>query len=271
MIAKLKNATIDRINAFADANQGGVTAANKDMAVTLYALGATLMAAQTVLFPAEQAVVFAGVAREYGERLDYALPFSCLLIEFMTPVPVAGRALLGLALAEEAHDQAAFAEFARRHEVVGEMAALPEGTVLHNCVAIFADGYERVLWQVANRQILFDEQTDMAALCKNLAIACVAYINCENITLEKQTVDEVANRKRAKKGKKQLEPFYLCRIRGVRYEASGAPGEGSHHGIRYDVRGHFRRLATGRMTWVRPHQRGVGNELYVPKIYKVDP
>lgn len=265
MIVKLKNATIDRINQFADAHAGGIDETTKDTFVTLYALGATLAGAQTILFPAEQAAVFAELAHEYADRLDYELPFPCVLVEFMAPVPVAGRSLLGLALAEDAHDRADF------QKMTGGRFddPLPDGVVLHNCIAIFTDGYERILWQVANRQMVFDGATDMAARCKNLAIACIAYINCENITLEAQPVDASANRKRERKGKKPLEPYYLCRIRGVRYEPTGA-GQGSAHGIRYDVRGHFRRMSSGRTTWVRPHQRGLANELYVPKVYRAE-
>ena len=69
----------------------------------------------------------------------------------------------------------------------------------------------------------------------------------------------------------RLEPYYVCRIRGVQYDSAGNPaGEGSKHGIRYDVRGHFRRMTNGKTTWVRAHQRGLANELYIPKTYVVD-
>ena len=62
----------------------------------------------------------------------------------------------------------------------------------------------------------------------------------------------------------------MCRIRGVQYDSEGyEKGAGVKHGIRYDVRGHFRRLETGKTIWVRPHQRGLQNELYVPKTYVV--
>lgn len=46
------------------------------------------------------------------------------------------------------------------------------------------------------------------------------------------------------------------------------------HGYRYDVRGHFKRFERGRMSgrviWCPPHQRGVANELYRPKGYRVE-
>jgi len=56
----------------------------------------------------------------------------------------------------------------------------------------------------------------------------------------------------------------------VQYAPGDSRGQGSRHAIRYDVRGHFRRLAGGKTTWVRAHQRGLSNELYVPKVYKAD-
>lgn len=268
MIAKLKNATIDRINQFADAHPGGVDESTQGTFVTLYALGAILAGAQTILFPAEQAAVFAELAHEYADRLDYELPFPCVLIEFMAPVPVAGRFLLGLALAEDAHDRADF-----RRATAGRFDdPLPDGVVLHNCIAIFSDGYERILWQVANRQMVFDGATDMAARCKNLAIACIAYINCENITLERSEIDATANRKRERKGKRPLEPFYLCRIRGVRYEPGEGGETGRHVSFMFPVRGHFRRLEGGKTIWVRTHFRGLahGQEGVKEKVYKAE-
>jgi hypothetical protein len=42
------------------------------------------------------------------------------------------------------------------------------------------------------------------------------------------------------------------------------------HGFRYDVRGHFRRLPDGKLTWVRAHQQGLAHELYKPKVYKAE-
>lgn len=108
-------------------------------------------------------------------------------------------------------------------------------------------------------------------LVRKLANACIGYINCDNIYLAQDgIVPDKVNRKRAKQGKTILEPYYVCRIRGVQYDSNGEPtGEGTHHGFRYDVRGHFRKLTSGKTTWVRPHQRGLQNELYIPKTYVV--
>jgi hypothetical protein len=54
-------------------------------------------------------------------------------------------------------------------------------------------------------------------------------------------------------------------------------GEGSKHGYRYDVIGHFRagryKLGDGtyrhHISWVPPHQRGLANALYIPALHNV--
>jgi hypothetical protein len=107
-------------------------------------------------------------------------------------------------------------------------------------------------------------------VAKNLAIACIGYINCRNIRLvQKGNTDISANRKRAKKGKRILEPYYVCEIQGVRYDSVGRE-TGRHVSFRFDVRGFYRRLRSGQTVWVRPHQRGLAHDRYLPKDYKVD-
>jgi hypothetical protein len=54
------------------------------------------------------------------------------------------------------------------------------------------------------------------------------------------------------------------------YRSGEGEGSGVKHGHRYDVAGHFRRLPDGRLIWVRPHQRGLAHELYVPSVRKVE-
>lgn len=276
MPAHLKHTITDRINAAAKRYQGvpdpmSIPAIRNEL-INLYALGSITMAAHTILFSSEQAEVFAGLAEGYTESLEYALPFEQVLLEFTEPVPWGDRQLLGIALSHDEYDQAEFESFAAERNMIIEQPAQPlaDHTELHYAIAVYADEFaERIAWRVDDRQILFDDRPVADAAVKNLAIACIGYINCENVTLERHAVDERINRKRVRKGKKPLEPYYTCHIRGVSYAGEGA-GTGAKHGIRYDVRGHFRRLATGKTIWVRAHQRGLANELYVPKVYKVD-
>jgi len=61
-----------------------------------------------------------------------------------------------------------------------------------------------------------------------------------------------------------------------RYAERGTGGEGTSHGVRYDVRGHFRHLRDGRYTrnpdgsarvlWVATHQRGLAASVYRPAV-----
>lgn len=271
MQAKLKHTIVDRINALADAKPSFQDAAQRAEMVNLYTLGSVMVHAQTILFPAEQAAVFTELSHEYTDSLDYRLPFDQVLIEFIAPVEVAGRQLLGIALSQDTFNRDEFNQFVteRNMEIIDPPAVLPDNTELHLAIGIYTDSTSRTTWQVANRQSLFDTSED--ATIKNLAIACVGYINCENITLERQAVDPAINRKRDAKGKRRIEDYYLCRIRGVQYESDGqGEASGRHVGFRFDVRGFFRRLQSGRTIWVRPHQRGLQHEKYIPKVYKVD-
>lgn len=103
-----------------------------------------------------------------------------------------------------------------------------------------------------------------------LACAIVAYINCENVTIEKgEEVPEKVNRKREKEGKRRIDPYYVVKIRHEKVEGGGSTGLGTKHSFRYDVRGHFRRMTDGKLAWVRAHQRGLSHEFYVPNVYKV--
>jgi len=272
MRATLKNTTIERIDHAASKLTTDIIredAGQRSDYVKMYALLAILASAKTVLFPAEQAEVFAALSHEYTDRLNYALPFEQTLIEFMVPVPVQGRQLLGIALSQDTFDNEDFNQFAQSHgmKITGR-DDIEDHTEIHQAVGIYADGYSLVTWKVHSREIIFDPSADAAL--KNLSIAVIGYINCENVTLALQNTDAKVNRKRISKGKKPLDAFYVTRIRGVQYEAKESQQTGRHVGFRFDVRGHFRRLEDGRTTWVKAHQRGVQHELYKPKVYEVE-
>lgn len=254
--------------------------------------------AQTVIFSSEQAGVFSSIAESYTEGLDYKLPFQDVFIQFDKPVrskmPMtinggSSSFVAGILLRQIEQDTEKYKQYVARSFEEAKAMGFPDfriqniapttaKTFIQNVAIAVYESFHvmRFSWQLeATDDVVFSYIRDSAALdnahwLKNMAIACVGYINCENVYLEKQgEVDEAVNRKREVKGKSRLEPYYVCRIRGVQYD-SHATGEGSKHGIRYDVRGHFRRLETGKTIWVRPHQRGLQNELYVPKVYKVE-
>ena len=216
-----------------------------------------------VLFDADQLEVFWNlISRDrFIPDVDYRLPFQSIWIQFNREINIlevedpTGPDNVALLLTQnEEEDRATNAVVS-----IGESVDI-----------------EYVIWtnhdseQMRIKTWEYEGCIENASKYRLLAAACVQYINCENVYLESVGgAPEKVNRKREAKGKRRLEPYYVCRIRGVSYDKSDTSGTGSKHGIRYDVRGHFRRLE-GKTIWVRAHQRGLANELYIPKVYKVD-
>lgn len=227
---------------------------------------------KVIVFPAGQAGVFLDAIGKIDFQLEHSLPFQKTLLQFSEPIVVSladpynpggikGTEIGALLLSQET-----------TQGVTRNLGFLIEKNLFQ---------FRPFFWDSATSDPLPSHKdegsygvTDRLAMIdiRNLAIACIGYINCENVYLQREgEVPEAVNAKRERKGKSRLEPYYVCRIRGVQYDSAGNPtGEGAKHSIRYDVRGHFRRLTTGKTTWVRPHQRGLENELYIPKTYLVD-
>ena len=251
---------------------------------------------KTIVFPSEQVAVFAGLLKnKLIIPLDYKLPFQSVLLEFTSPVNVIGfdgeRQAIGFLLEQREETESGFNAAIERVREADRLFHFEDSVIKHidwskgktvtinEMMVIYDDegSSNQISWN-SHDPDGFDTGEDWdtdklssADRFKQLAIACIGYINCENIYLESVGgVPESVNRKREAKGKRRLEPYYVCRIRGVSYDKNDTLGTGSKHGIRYDVRGHFRRLTTGKTIWVRAHQRGITNELYVPKVYKVD-
>lgn len=225
----------------------------------------TLSESQTILFSSEQAKILLDAAHVYRDTLDYKLPFPFVFLQFSEPIPVtttegASKQLCCLALVQLAESDAADTNvlntiWAWYKDTLSNPAAKAQiyswqGKTQEEILAIGEQGYDTM---------------------KAFAVAIIGYINCENIYLHREEgAPDKVNRKREKQGKAVFEPYYLCRIDGVQYDSNGEPiSEGTHHGFRYDVRGHYRKLPSGRTKWIRPHQRGLQHELYVPKVYVV--
>lgn len=220
---------------------------------------------QTIIFSGKQAEVFRGLAAGYTDTLDYRLPFPLAFLQFDIPVNVRVPHKGNLRLSS-----LFLIQFYDKSEGDGAL------NMAHAWFTEPGSGKDVMMtfrWMGLDLPMAKDQETLEGTLTvQALAIACIGYINCENIYLHKEgEVPAKVNRKREQQGKKILEPYYVCRIRGVQYDSNGEPtGQGTHHGFRYDVRGHFRRLDSGKTTWVRPHQRGLQNELYIPKTYVVE-
>lgn len=247
------------------------------------------LSAKTILFSDQQADIFLNTDDKYVFSVDYKLPFPSVIIEFSSPLsintPHGVIKHYGLALMQHEQTKERIDRLRRNRDLKREYfdytsEAFIEGKILNGCMLVAGDlALNRIVWFSDSTHELIDDEFEedpthpvmvLKRLIKKLAICCIGYINCENVYLEKQgEVPEAVNRKREAKGKSRLEPYYVCRIKGVQHD-SHATGTGVKHGIRYDVRGHFRRLDTGKTIWVRPHQRGLQNELYIPKVYKVE-
>lgn len=256
-----------------------------------------LDSAQTILFSSEQANVFLSLRKTYFENLDFRLPFPKVLLVFGNPLrfdydlrfenDIDRGGLIALALSQEVFSKDVWdKETERNRKIDASFEAwspkFPDDNseiIINSMSLIYKDdGVESYHWQEGNYAASMKGEeastehprTKAILVWKSLAVACIGYINCENVCLEKTgEVSEGVNRKRESKGKSRLEPYHICKVVGV----SSNPihtGNGTKHAIRYDVRGHFRKLGVGKTIWVRPHQRGIENELYVPKVYAVD-
>lgn len=243
--------------------------------------------AKTVVFSAEQAEVFRHLSSSYTDGLDYILPYKNTLLQFTRPIEVMTEEgkdyIVALFLAqaaltqEEINAQKELMAVGKAYGTKLQMADVKPGQVINSVYLIYSDDNTRKLTWIGDQTgVLFEKPANSAlenlwADMKNLAISCIGYINCENVYLEVQETPEKLVKKHQKKGGEAPEPFYICRIRGVSYEKTVPTGQGVQHSYRYDVRGHFRRYkSSGKTTWVHPHQRGLANELYIPKTYKVE-
>ena len=145
--------------------------------------------------------------------------------------------------------------------------------VLHNqAVAFFAStAVNRVHWKGGDLTWLPHTDRTYAEnkrTLRNLAVACVAYLTCVNLGLEKHAPPAKVQKRRVKEGKPLLLPYFTVEV-APGYRGKG-DGDGAKHGYRYDIADHFRRLADGRLIWVRAHQPGLAHELYVPSVRKVE-
>ncbi len=68
-------------------------------------------------------------------------------------------------------------------------------------------------------------------------MACVAYLSCINLALEKHEAPAKVQKRRAREGKPPILPYYTVVVAPGYRGQEEADGLGSKHGFRYDVRG----------------------------------
>lgn len=115
---------------------------------------------------------------------------------------------------------------------------------------------------------------ELSDTCINWAIHTMNFLTSPSIVLDRKEPEESLQKARQKRGREPLPGWYEISYK----KANVAPrevneGTGSKHSFRYDVRGHMMHVKRGRMAgrviWCPPHQRGLANELYKPKVYRL--
>lgn len=181
---------------------------------------------------------------------DYPLPFECMCIQF------SGSGLDGL----DGKLQAILLSVSEAENMMFVVAWYADDTSDLVVLPMGGDGSIDIMWE---------EDAQREQRIANLALLILAYLNTPNMSIELVATDPRVNRQRQRNNKRVLEDYYVCRWNPPHRQQGVSTGTGSAHSIRYDVAGHFRRLPDGRTIWIRSHQRGLQNERYVPKVYRV--
>jgi hypothetical protein len=125
---------------------------------------------------------------------------------------------------------------------------------------------------------MFDQKNPDALVRNRMLIWMIHMINflsSPSVKLSYRTPDLALQKARQRRGKAPLPGWYEITYRKQcgDYTKNPVTEKKWEHSFRYDVRGHFKQFQRGRMAgrviWSPPHQRGLKNELYKPKIYTV--
>jgi hypothetical protein len=150
------------------------------------------------------------------------------------------------------------------------------GRVLTTCIAWFMPSMSttRMAWWEDNGLYNTPDGQDIKPNKFHLRAVCTAivmYLNAQNVELKRKEQPAKLNKKRRKRGKRELPPYYETIITKsfVPYESKG--GSGIKHSHMYPVRGHFRHFRNGTRVWVTPHYRGIehGAESMPKHAYRV--
>lgn len=243
-------------------------------AVDFTTAGIIVAQSQTFLFDQEQILAFLAAADRRLPPGDYPAPFPFVCIQFSRGID---ETLLTSGKRPDGSTEPS-------DEILGLLLATPEDSPVVNILAwykstslnhvqlpVSGDGEIRLdmLTSSDDRALAATLRQDKQRIA-NLALLCLAYIHSPGVETEHVQADAAANKKRAAKGKRELPDYYICHVRHQQRPGQAGETSGRHVSFRFDVSGHFRRLADGRTIWIKPHQRGLDQELYKPKTYKVD-
>lgn len=227
--------------------------------------------AQTVIFSAEQALALRPALDRFQEQPELRFPFPFMILQFDRPIKENE-----FFAQEEGHWTNA-----DKDSILAVVCSQDEDRFM--CTAFFASNeIQAVKWEgpsldferyIREKSPSWDTARQNKRQLQLLVMACMHYLNCENVVLEQVAADPKTNRKRESKGKRPLPDYYVVKVTKTKYENTPAvESTGRHVSFMFSVRGHFRRLQSGKVIWVRDHHRGVKyeEESIREKVYKVD-
>lgn len=234
-------------------------------AVDFHATGVIAIPAETLIFSSKTILAWLGAIDRKLNPLDYPIPFYNMIIQFSEPIPekafLSGTYGRAATIAEESYpnDKLAGLVIAFPREGQGEainVVGFYESTSVNRVTASIKTG--EVHWTPLLPDSLSDESRQDKQRLFNLAILCIAYITNPKVVVEKVEVDKRINRDRIKHKKRTLDPYYICNWGTTRVEyPEGARNTGKKVSYQFPVIGHVRVLADGKVTFVRPHFRGL--------------
>lgn len=131
-------------------------------------------------------------------------------------------------------------------------------------VGCWNDHAQRKYKHAGIMQDVFDTMHD----CVRVVLSLLEVLQCSNVTTETVTPSAALNKKRARNGKEPFDSYHVLKIptHATRAEDQG----GSHASPRQHLRrGHVRRLATDKTTWVNATIVGSAKNGTVTKDYRV--
>lgn len=157
---------------------------------------------------------------------------------------------------------------------MGWMAHKHDEDALSLVVVTVVDGrtlVSPVMWEQGHATSP-DQSPEIAEAHAAAVIATAATMGTPDVSIERQAGHPPSVRaKRERKGKRTYPDYHILDwSRALRRDYTEGTGSGTKHSYRYAVRGHWRLLKSGRLTWVRPHFRGPeGEESPNTRVYRV--
>jgi len=168
-----------------------------------------------------------------------------------------------------------------------------EGSVIHhkvfiNSLEILRFSYNHITWKVTevrdntkSLNIELDKNDDVIADFNTIFMSMMSYmVNYQNNIeyINRETVTEIENKKPKKNRKSSGNKNRVVKITKTIYRINGLPDKNNsaetpkiftRHTESWKVRGHFRKLKSGKKIWIREHTKGNQQKETDPKTYKL--